>query len=638
MRAAFPSTSSIRLLGATLVSVVAIAAPSAAHAHVGASGTLSGSDLHAAEIDLLGAEHAAEHSEMRSEQRRLQARWKAMSPAQRRDRRQAEQLKTKRIVAATADLPKRKFGEWAQAPFPIPNYAIHSALLPTGKVLFWGYPPMGTNGKRVNRGVATLWDPAVGTGPEAFEDAAPPAGDPDGDGEQATGALPIYCSGQTPLANGSLLVTGGSLVFPSNSNTDAYTNWAGLNTALTFDPWTEEWVRQPDMDVGRWYPTQTLLADGSTMIIGGYGADAPGGTLTERAELFDPPSDPSGIGSFRDLPDYDSNPLGGTLYPHAFLLPNGNVNVNGPYPEDSATLDLSRGTGDARWRDTQNLQEKRQGGTAVLLPSGIGGSWRMLEMGGYGYSSRNEDGTPTGRAVATKTTERFDARKPGLGWRYDSNLKVARSYANTVQLPDSSMVTIGGGSGLSPERGNYETDAEGARRQVELYDPKTKKWALGPAQQEDRTYHSTALLLPDGRVWSAGDDFRPYDADGSPADTDTGEIYSPPYLFRGERPRIKFASTKPIEPGGRLSVQTTPDAERAVLVAPGATTHSVDMHQRVIKLGTEKRTRRGLRLKAPVSNAVAPPGYYMLFVLNDRGVPSLAKWVQIAGSKPGLPG
>jgi hypothetical protein len=173
-----------------------------------------------------------------------------------------------------------------------------------------------------------------------------------------------------------------------------------------------------------------------------------------------------------------------------------------------------------------------------------------------------------------------------------------------------------------------------------LYDPDTKKWTLGPAQMEDRGYHATALLLPDGRVFSGGDNHHPYEPDGSWSTTDTAEIYSPPYLFKGKRPVIK-AAPKRAEWNQRIKVVTKgkSKATSAVLVAPSATTHGNDMNQRLVPLRskvkkvTRKRGKRrgykGLEVKTPPSAGVAPPGYYMLFVLNDKGVPSIAKWVQL---------
>jgi hypothetical protein len=192
------------------------------------------------------------------------------------------------------------------------------------------------------------------------------------------------------------------------------------------------------------------------------------------------------------------------------------------------------------------------------------------------------------------------------------------------------MVTVGGGAGNTDEDGDFAIDPSGAPRRVEVFDPRRDQWRLGPAQLEDRGYHATAVLLPDGRVLSAGDNLHPIGPRG-PEKTDTGEIYSPPYLFKGQRPRVVAAPAE-VGYGDRMTVRTNADAPRAtraVLVAPGATTHGYDMHQRVVPLRVGGQSKNGLRLVAPPTAGVAPPGYYMLFTLSAKGVPSVAKWVQI---------
>ena len=121
------------------------------------------------------------------------------------------------------------------------------------------------------------------------------------------------------------------------------------------------------------------------------------------------------------------------------------------------------------------------------------------------------------------------------------------------------MATVGGGYGIL--NGNRRSGDPAVHRNIELYDPATGQWTLGPAQDELRTYHSTALLLPDGRVLSAGDD----GYGGS--SNDTAEIYEPPYLFRGPRPTIASAPDE-VTYGDTFTVQTSSDATKAVLMAP----------------------------------------------------------------------
>ena len=188
------------------------------------------------------------------------------------------------------------------------------------------------------------------------------------------------------------------------------------------------------------------------------------------------------------------------------------------------------------------------------------------------------------------------------------------------------MVSVGGGIGWPQYIGSDPL------KQVELWDPATRTWRLGAAQQETRAYHSVAMLLPDGRVLSAGDDGN---APTNTAWTDSAEIYEPPYLFKGPRPTIASAPTA-VDWNQGFSV-STPNANinRAVLIAPGATTHATDMHQRYVPLRITGRRPCTLDLASPSNANVAPPGYYMLFLVDSAGVPSVAKWVRIApGAQP----
>ena len=174
-------------------------------------------------------------------------------------------------------------------------------------------------------------------------------------------------------------------------------------------------------------------------------------------------------------------------------------------------------------------------------------------------------------------------------------------------------------------------------RHVELWDPATGHWRVGPAQQEFRAYHSVALLLPDGTVLSAGDNYHEDLANGAKAEPWIGnaEIYRPPYLFRGPRPVIDEAPAT-VLPGERFEVEASGDAQRAVLMAPSAVTHGADMSQRHVELRVEGTTSDGLELVAPPSYAAAPPGQYMLFLLSADGVPSVARFVRfgLGGDDP----
>jgi hypothetical protein len=578
----------------------AVAAPAAAHGRA-----VSESAVRTLETQALGPAHALEHAiERRGEHRMLQ-RWRSLSPAGR-----ARLIRRRLALHAASTAPSSEVGSW-DSPFQLPVHAIHSAVLPTGKVMIWSYPFQATAGSpRLLETHAYLWDPSIGTGSDAFKEVSPPA---DGDAKHAM----IFCGGGSLLADGRLLTTGGTLYWPDSDRP----HWAGIKDVWTFDPWDETWTRQPDTARGRWYPTQTELPDGRTLILGGYDES---GTpeYNPDLEVFRPSADPHGVGQVKLYPSGERDV--GT-YPHVFTMPNGKVLLAGPRSYDSALLTVTKPGPDGKpvdaftWDDVENSSWRTQS-NAVLEPGGPTGSTRVTLIGGTDPPAPGDP--PVTHVPARETTQTFDVAHLADGWTPGASMQIPRSNFNTVTLPDRSLVAFGGSNGTSESEGLYATWPDNRSRQVDIRDPATGTWQLGPAQQEDRAYHSTAVLLPDGRVLSGGDDR------ASMRFSDTGEIYSPAYLFRGPRPLIGAAPTE-LGYGRGFRVGSGSDATEAVLMAPGVTTHGTEMQARYVQLAVTHRDSTGLDLVAPVSGAVAPPGWYMLFLLNSKGVPSVARWVHL---------
>jgi hypothetical protein len=560
-------------------------------------------ELRAVETTTLGRAHAREHALMRRAIRQVEA--EAGEPAVTAERRLAAAADVAEDVGDPADV-----GAWETAKAQLPIVAIHAAMLPTGKVMFFSYP---TYPNRPNNAEAYLWDPAHPEVPPVLKN--PP--------DKAN----IWCAGQTFTADGELVVFGGNLDYESASQT-----WKGLDRVFTFNPWTETWREQPKMAHGRWYPTGVRLPNGQIPIVSGLdesGILIPQSNTNQDIELFTPPATLGGLGTIKkvgsigtgDEEERAKKPIG-QLYPRMVVMASGHTILAGPDKETSWFID------DAdpfSWGDIPNLTRDRTWGTTVPLPSGPTGPTKLLAIGGTQYS-----GEPS-----TTTTELFDENNPG-GWQPQTGKDnvYGRGHANTVLLPDGSMVEVGGGRGSLDSFESALHYAEPEKRHIELWDPATGKWRLGPEQTEARAYHSTAVLLPDGRVMSAGDDFNGdpgkvnANTDTNPME-DTAEIYKPPYLFRGPRPTITSAPAT-IGFNGSFSVDT-PDTNitGAALVAPAAVTHGVDMNQRMLKLPVVQRTGC-VSVTAPAGRNAAPPGWYMLFLLNDQGVPSVAKFVKLA--------
>ena len=554
------------------------------------------------ETTILGPSHAREHAIERTHERRALRRWRAMSPRQRRAGVRHARLATLHAASAA---PASEVGQWDPTQFSLPVHAIHSAVLPTGKVMIWSYPFQATEtGTRLLETHAYIWDPSVGTGPDSWHEVSPPA-------DESSPHAMIFCGGGSLLADGRLLTTGGTLYWPDKAA--GRPKWAGIKDVWTFDPWDETWKRQPDTRQGRWYPTQTELADGRTVILGGYDENGQQAVDTDL-EVFTPSADPHGVGKVDRYPDADFAKV--TIYPHLFTMPDGKVLLAGPTSYESGLLTV--GKDHAEWANTKDPNDWRTLGTAFLEPGGPAGSTRVTLAGGTDPPA--DTSAPV--TPARDTTETYDEAHLDIDWQPGTSMNVPRSNFNTVVLPDRSVVAIGGSNGTSKAEGLYASWDDHRSRQVDIRDPQTHQWRLGPAQQEDRAYHSTAVLLPDGRVLSGGDD-RP-----GMRTSDTGEIYSPPYLFRGDRPLIGAAPQK-LGYGQAFRVGASGGATQAVLMAPGVTTHGTEMQARYVKLAVTRTNDTGLDLVAPPSGGVAPPGYYMLFLLNDKGVPSVARWVHV---------
>lgn len=382
----------------------------------------------------------------------------------------------------------------------------------------------------------------------------------------------VFCAGQTMLGDGTILFAGGA------DGRNPY----GAKHVVTFDPETLAWTTWPDMRRGRWYPTTTTLADGRAVITSGMLED--GRTLNAAVEVFD-------AGTTRRVTTRVIE-----LYPKQAVLPDGRVLVTGPEPRDTFLLDP------ADWSKTaiRRMRERHHNGPSVLLPGGPGGSTTVMVVGGNGIRTAAAGGP-------TATCEIFDAAHPSGQWRDAAPLPEPRAWANGILLPDGKLLCVGGGN------------ADGPTRRALLYDPVADTWTGMAAQAEARRYHSTAVLLPDGRVLAAGD-------------TTKGgggvrlEVYSPPYLFRGDRPVVTDAPAE-VSWGASFTVTTAAPPSRVVMMRTAATTHALDMNQRHVEVAFTP-VAGGVTATAPVGGA-APAGYYLLFVLDGAGVPSVGRFVKV---------
>ena len=392
--------------------------------------------------------------------------------------------------------------------------------------------------------------------------------------ENRTG-VDIFCSSQSLLPNsGQLLIAGGD-------------NWTGLQTTNTGNRHTVIYsdgvlARGTDMQRARWCASATTLANGDVYLQGGRG----GG---DRPEVRD------SNGAFRLLTGVDTSTLD-PLAPRNFLAPDGRI-----FGFDAGgSMYFVDTSGAGRKVSAGRLATEVVGKTssaAMYLPG------RILQVGGN-----------SNRAVT------IDIRGQQPVVTNTQSLSSQRQWVSTTVLANGHVLATGGSA--------EENTLNDVNTSAELWDPATGRWTVGASGRQPRLYNSTALLLPDASVLVVGGG-----APGPLANLN-GEIYYPPYLFDATdsfaiRPRV-MAAPDLIRHGDDFLIET--DARRArrvTLVRTGSTTHGIDTNQRFLELqflaGNDV-----LFVRAPQRAEDAPPGFYLLFVIDDRGVPSVGRIVRIA--------
>jgi hypothetical protein len=256
----------------------------------------------------------------------------------------------------------------------------------------------------------------------------------------------------------------------------------------------------------------------------------------------------------------------------------------------------------------QNYPSNRWQGTSVLLPlTPDNYDPKVMVMGGNN--------------PATNTTEIIDFGAASPTWVYGPNMSQARIQNNAVILPTGEVLALGGST--------YDEDTASASLNADLYDPVANGFSFAGQNAHPRLYHSVALLLPDATVWIAG---------GNPSRgtyEQHMEIYQPPYLFQSNgapatRPSISSPPPSPITWGKSYPVGT-PDAANiasVVLVRNGSVTHGFGFDQRLVGMPFSPGSGT-VTFTVPSNHNIVPPGYYMLFLVNRSGVPSVASFVQV---------
>jgi galactose oxidase-like protein/glyoxal oxidase-like protein/IPT/TIG domain-containing protein len=447
----------------------------------------------------------------------------------------------------SASAQQATMGQWQNGP-NFPFFPVHMHMLPSGKILIWP----GDGG--VSGNDPRLYDPATGS----TTAMAQPGYD-------------VFCSGHSLLPDGRLFVAGGHI-----------SNNVGLSSATIYDPPSNTWTRQPNMNLGRWYPTTQVLPNGDVVVVSGDVDLSTGNNPLPQVWQ-------ASTGTWRSLTNAQLQ-LG--LYPTLSLAPNGMVFDSGP----TITTRYLNTAGTGAWTTVGNhvFQGIRDYDSMVMYQPG-----KVLVAGGSD--------------PPTNTAEVIDLNAFTPAWRAVNHMAYARRQMNATVLPDGRVLVTGGTSGP----GFNNSDAALAAYAAEQWDPVTEQWTTLASATLPRLYHSMAMLLPDGRVLVTGGN----------GYTQT-EIFSPPYLFAGARPRIASVPTDLAI--GQTVFVGTPDATNITSVAwvrLESISHGLSMSQAFYNSTAITQVTGGINIKAP-NDSTLPLGYYMLFILN-HGVPSVASIVHL---------
>ncbi|MGB6165724.1 MAG: galactose oxidase-like domain-containing protein [Pseudonocardiaceae bacterium] len=502
---------------------------------------------------------------------------------------------TKRVISALPSGGRAENSVWTyrgrwDPVFELPNVAIHTSVLPNGKVLFWGRRDQPTGSMHDHECTPYVWDPRTG-------ELTPTPQPQRVDGTKVN----LFCSGHAYLPDGRLLVAGGHI-----------TDGDGLDQACVYDYRSNTWTALPVMNERRWYPTATALSDGTVLVSSGSYKDNGRVIINDVPQIWD---------GHQWTPTADF--VGLPLYPRMHVAPSGQVFISGSNASNAKAHIDGHGSRTAPprtappWIALPWPKGARQNGDRHYGPS------VMYDVGKVIYIGGGNDGATD---LPTAAAEVIDLCANPPTWAEIASMHFPRRQHNATILADGSVLVTGGTGGpgfndLSPGKPVHV---------AELWDPVLNEWTKLAAEDVDRCYHGTAVLLPDATVLSAGGgEFTVGGEQNDPRYSHrNAQIFHPPYLFRGPRPEIVSAPEE-IAYGETFSLETSgPDVGKITWIRLPSVTHASDHNQRINVLNFCCADGR-LNVAAPERPETCPPGHYMLFVLSKAGVPSLARIVRI---------
>lgn len=471
-------------------------------------------------------------------------------------------------------------GAWSTA-YPWPLSPIHAALLPNGSVMSYG-----ASEDRAKRGRAfeiDRWDPSRGFS-QSSHDFAPTGIDTN-----------VFCSAQTVMPNGNVLISGGDKQSIGANN--ALIRNEGIRSTSLYTSATNTLSVLPNMRFPRWYPTLVTLSNGSQLTLGGRAEKKDANSqqvVPIMPELYNPTDN-----TWRVLRGArNANFYKGTwFYPRAFMNDRGTVTVFSNTSSDIYEINVNGG---GSFNKVGRMSDTRFK-LGAPFPATMYSDGKVLVMGRNGKTHTIDINSRTPTSVETSQPD---------GIRY---------WGNTTVLADGKVLLVGG----SRQRQKLNT----AIHYGEIWDPELDSWqkTRESTSKKARLYHSVSLLLPDASVLVAGG------GPPGPVINMNADVFYPPYLFkkngsgeRAVRPVIQDMGLLSYGAESNVVMSNNRPVSRVTLVRSGSVTHAFDSSQRLIELNFTQ-SESVLTVQVPASRNRVPPGLYMMFAFDDDGVPSEAQ-------------
>ncbi len=392
-------------------------------------------------------------------------------------------------------------------------------------------------------------------------------------------------------------------------------DFRGDNKAYEFDPVKEEYVRVGDMNESRWYASLPVLTNGEVIAVSGLDN---AGIITKTTEFYSPTTKDWTWGPNRALPTYPA--LFRTQNPN-ILFYSGSSAGYGPENE---------GREPGFWNITNNtfhvvngLRDKNilETSGSVTLPPTKGSNdgsqdYRIMLAGGGGIGES---------VLSTARTDVIDLASKNPSYIPGPDLPSALRYINLTVTPWDDVFATGGTKDYRAKGNSYSHKA---------FSINPTSSSISPLADEPvgRTYHSGSLLLRDGRILVFGGDPLYNDKDNTTQGTfeQRIEIFTPPQFYRGTRPVIKGQQTATIKRGKKVKLETEPGADirTARLIPPSSATHVTNTEQRSVGVKVHSHGNT-VTIDIPQDENLLPNGWYMLFAVNSKGIPSRAIMVNV---------